>query len=460
VQDSPITDGTVEQLYLSFAHAALHRWKEWAEKEGVKRRQSVRVYFSEAGITEDVTDALDFGYLIAMHREELSELHETDKCVKSLLHAGAIRPPSLSDAAGNRIVTPTYEQIRPWLAQQIGHAVGEAVMIAGDLAPSDDQLLAVFADYRDAWIATTDQWDVRVPLRHFETNLASLKIGSFELKPFRPEDKNAVMGYYQAAAEPSLLAIHEARFMLSTLHSYLPADTDEQIRIRAEAERIITAMRLLKPGDVGALCIHKSKVKSKPWGHATYGPLAGFTVGRFGQVYHLEERDVPAVLTLLSLLSQLAENKQLRSLDVALRRFNQGFGRQVPEDRVVDYVVALESCLLPDRGEELALRFALRGAVLLARRRDPLETRGLLDGMYDARSQIVHSGKLLGAMRIKALDRLKITAAELPKLCELILRDALLELLPRVASGASLAQVAGQLEHELLSGLLPEEPGP
>lgn len=448
---------SVEQLYLRFAHAALNRWKEWAEKEGVKRRQSVRVYFTEGGITEDVKELPDFGYLMAMHTEELSTLEEADSCVKALLHSGAIKPPLLSDAHGRAILTPTYDQLRPWLVQQIGYALVEAVNIVGGLSPSDEQILAAFADYKEAWSATSHRWDVRVPLRHFETDLVSIKFGSFELMPFRPDDKNVVMGYYQAAVEPTLLDLHETKFMLCASYSYAPADNDEQKRIREEAERIIAAMRLVKPGDVGALCIHQSKVRSKPWGHSTYGPLLGFTVGRWGQAYHLQESDVPPLLTLLSVLTQAANSNHLRSLEVALRRFNQGYGRQIPEDRVVDYVVALESCLLPDRGEELSLRFALRGATLLAKRRDPVQTRGLLDGMYDARSQIVHSGKLLSTMKVKALERLKVTAAELPKLCEEILRDALQELLPRVAGGESLSQITQQLEVELLAGLSPRK---
>jgi hypothetical protein len=85
-------------------------------------------------------------------------------------------------------------------------------------------------------------------------------------------------------------------------------------------------------------------------------------------------------------------------LSVGLRRFNQSYERNIPEDQIIDLTVALESTLLADRGEELTYRLAVRGAALLANVGTPWElrkSRALLATMYDVRSRIVHGGQQL-----------------------------------------------------------------
>lgn len=77
---------------------------------------------------------------------------------------------------------------------------------------------------------------------------------------------------------------------------------------------------------------------------------------------------------------------------MALRRFNLAYERVLPEDRLIDYTIALEALLLR-RGEqqELAYRLALRGSALLGKNPEArFEIFSRLRTAYSIRSDVVH----------------------------------------------------------------------
>jgi hypothetical protein len=428
--------------------------RKWAESDGVAERRSVRVIFREDGIAADVQDLPDYHWLVFNHKQELSSLAEVDLCIKPFLQRGVMKPPQLSDAEGKPIITPTYETIRSYLLEDLISALSETIWNSGGLTPTDEQLLSTFAEYKKAWSATEDQWDVIVPLRNFTSAVVPVKLGRFDLRPLLPEERNIVAGgHYIAPVGISLAELAHTRFALRSAYAHVPSNFAEQNTVRRAAERVLTALRLAKVGDLGVISFFQRQLNKKPGGVSTYDPFPEFSSKRWGEAYELREEDVPAILTILAVLDRGEVEARLRPLEVALRRFNQGYGRTYPEDRIIDCVVALESCLLPDKGEELGLRFALRGLTLLAKKRDPEEARALLDGMYDARSQIVHAGKQLHTMKLRALDRAKISPLDLPKQCEAILREVLQELLPRVAYGESLRVITEELDRKLIRAI-------
>ncbi len=78
-------------------------------------------------------------------------------------------------------------------------------------------------------------------------------------------------------------------------------------------------------------------------------------------------------------------------LRIALSRFDKGCLDQEQEDKLIDYVISLESVLIGDSGTDLKLRFSLRGASLLGNTQDErseLFTR--LANAYEARNHLVH----------------------------------------------------------------------
>ncbi|MGD3107562.1 hypothetical protein [Streptomyces sp. YGL11-2] len=84
--------------------------------------------------------------------------------------------------------------------------------------------------------------------------------------------------------------------------------------------------------------------------------------------------------------------------DFALHRFYQGVARQSSADAVVDFVVALESLLLPydsdARHGDLGYRFRMHGAHFLAPKKSGRrEVVKQLLNLYALRSRLVHGGK-------------------------------------------------------------------
>lgn len=84
--------------------------------------------------------------------------------------------------------------------------------------------------------------------------------------------------------------------------------------------------------------------------------------------------------------------------DLALHRFCLGAARATSTDAVLDFVICLESLLLPydeqARRGDLGYRFRIHGAHYLSNtRKDRKETASRLAGLYELRSRLVHGGK-------------------------------------------------------------------
>jgi hypothetical protein len=100
-----------------------------------------------------------------------------------------------------------------------------------------------------------------------------------------------------------------------------------------------------------------------------------------------------------------------RSTELALRRFNLGCGRDDVADALIDFVIALETLLLPydekTRRSEMTYRFRMHGAHFISA---SVSERGLiydqLGDLYDVRSRLVHGGKFPRPDEIQASERL------------------------------------------------------
>ena len=87
---------------------------------------------------------------------------------------------------------------------------------------------------------------------------------------------------------------------------------------------------------------------------------------------------------------QSARQRKRKRLDAALRRFNFAYERKEPEDKLVDYMIALEALLLADQ-QELKYKLALRGAALIGNNaEDRKRIYDELGEAYNQRSKTVH----------------------------------------------------------------------
>ncbi len=155
--------------------------------------------------------------------------------------------------------------------------------------------------------------------------------------------------------------------------------------------------------------------------------------------------DLSDLQTLLQTVTQLEKYNLATPAspqDLALHRFYSGAARSNPADAILDFVIALESLLLPydesARHGDLGYRFQIHGAHYLSE--DPSDRVNLakkLAALYGLRSRLVHGGKYPAPAEISSG---KQVADELARLG---LRRALREGFP---TAATLKQMAlGQL---------------
>lgn len=229
---------------------------------------------------------------------------------------------------------------------------------------------------------------------------------------------------------------------------------------------VLTALRLSKRGDVGILGLLEERQVSSVWDRDFVNVLLDeypTTLGR--STYILNETELPKVRKIFDAPQRLKtvprRGDTIQShgeLTVALRRFNQVYGRHLIEDRIIDLTIALESSLLAKERDELNYRLSLRGAALLADTEPPWETgrsQVLLKTMYEVRSGIVHNGQQLADLEkvIRKLQPIGIPPQEFPQQCEDIVRDILRAYVLRLEGSRSVEVVNQELERRIVGGL-------
>ncbi len=194
---------------------------------------------------------------------------------------------------------------------------------------------------------------------------------------------------------------------------------------------VIIVLRLLK---ASGLCCPGVVTFRKGWmvaGMLQWNTRPASRLG-FGSLT-LDEKDVSLLIGLWRTLKAgfLAGNR-FRFLGTAMRRFNYSFDRSLPEDRLVDLLIAAESLFLHDATEpaergELRFRLALRGAMFVAHPAySQRQVYQVLRRAYDARSTIVHGGEARKAALPDAPDaNLNQLVAAIEEILRLALRRAI-----------------------------------
>jgi hypothetical protein len=161
--------------------------------------------------------------------------------------------------------------------------------------------------------------------------------------------------------------------------------------------RAIGAMRLIASGDVGISAIFVQRVARFNVGiggiHST-----GSTLDTIGNPYAWSPDRRPlydVTYTALARLEKIGYRKAPGNLDLALRAFMSTYDRfpTAMDTKLVDAITALEAVLGSET--EIAFKLSFRVASLLAATDEQRsELLKAIKGFYDARSRIVHGGRL------------------------------------------------------------------
>ena len=168
-----------------------------------------------------------------------------------------------------------------------------------------------------------------------------------------------------------------------------PIKIEEKERIN----KVLAALRLFKPGGVGVNRI-RIKRQSAIWDSKSsrFGLSSRLFWGT--SYYSLTKNEVKQFQSFWELFNKKIE--QLPSLSITIRRFNDAYERDRPEDKLIDYMIAFETLLIKrgDRGE-LTHKIAVRSARLLTQNYEEREKiMKEMKKFYKARSKVVHGEKV------------------------------------------------------------------
>lgn len=468
-QKNAETSEALDDLFLAFSHAVLPVLNRWIMAGELWVDFYLRGDFEENAYYRKMDQVPAFGGLLQKHLSDLLELGETQRCVEKHLQAG-ILPASVNGTdevkqqAALDLIVPFVESCR-----QLD------VLPLADL--TNDQILEQYYRCRAAWEDAASPFAITFPLINFSSDLSQTQQLSshLHLAPLTPADKTTLWNddaQLFSLSTPPLDAttfLHLTWKLVGTFSAPKKEDASDMSRTRQEAldelGDIMNAMHLLKGGDVGAPAIYQKRLAPVLW----EGTKMCYSLNQVRQfpspcsAYELHEADIAPLRALVKALQQvrLAQSQGTSAvygdLSVGLRRFNQSYERNIPEDQIIDLTIALESTLLGDVEDELKYRLAIRGAALLASAEAswmPRESKALLLGMYDVRSSIVHSGQQLSDPKvIKKIRNLGMQPKDFLQQCEQIIRDVLKAYIQRRAEGQSVKQVNEELEVYLMDGL-------
>jgi hypothetical protein len=375
----------------------------------------------------------------------------------------------------NTIENPSFDEIKERIIEELLVSIDDFCERYNTFRPSKKQLIEQYHRFKELWTASDIRYDVTFPLVNFESDIQQeSSIGSYlQLAPFSSQEKTIIWNEHASRFSMQTMPISPQKFMnvkyrLNGIHHqkkddpFRPFDAYEAF---AEMDNVLTALRLLKEGDVGVPTIFaKGHISSWKQTAYSFALLEEHLIRKRALRYILKEIDLPSVRSLFNTLEKLnslqagdSKRKPHGDLTVALRRFNLSYCRDLHEDRLIDLTISLESTLLEGLRDELKYRLALRGAALLAEmpQWEPIKSKALLSAMYDARSGIVHNGQQLTELEkdIRKLQQFGIQPGEFPQQCENIVRDILRMYVLLKNTDQSVKQVNQELDERIVKNL-------
>jgi hypothetical protein len=164
-------------------------------------------------------------------------------------------------------------------------------------------------------------------------------------------------------------------------------DSYEDAKDRANHKflSLIRSLRLLKQGSpyTGEGIAYQPGI---PGSRRDYWPWEGLPLPSYSGDYEFKRSERSTLKAIYRAVRSVSSRFEL-----ALRRLDMAYSRELDEDRLIDCWVALESLFLPGISDELSFRASLRIAYFLGRRPDErLEIYERMRESYKARSRVVH----------------------------------------------------------------------
>jgi hypothetical protein len=230
-----------------------------------------------------------------------------------------------------------------------------------------------------------------VPLRNFESNAkeirvsSSLRIRSIKRAELAPFSRHEFSSKVQVRAPSFALEMtHRAKKYFGTSH-----ENEEGPAPGDEIESVFSAMRLFKQGTFAHDLMTVIPSIEFPRMQVWMGVGLRSWLGPVTKSYVLKDSEVRQFCRFCS---SFLRGELPSVVKIALRRFGFAYDRGSLEDKLIDYVVALESLFLREGEQaEIGHRLSLRVAKLLSKtfaRR--LQVKKKVSDLYSKRSRIAH----------------------------------------------------------------------
>lgn len=383
-----VRDAGLYSRYVAFIRAALTLVREHQNGQPAPTRLRTKVRRQDARTTQiEGEQEPDIFFLLVPYFDALKSLTEFES-----LHAYILSSPLADHVfvdAGNKPIEQAESQswwlmnfyVVPLLTRYIGP---ELV-----LDFEEGRARSVYAGFEAFLESTQVTYSIVAPLEWFEGPDEEVRLNATTV--LRKLSEGEIQYLWHLGEFGGIVDRHQALGMSFCLETTQVAEKNAPVdfsEVYVDLIRVVTALRLLKSGQVGIPVVTQRSCGPAfgPGGStATSGPSPASMGPRY--VLTLGERG-----DLLSVYEALTQGTVPKQLKVALDRFNYAYNRTRPDDRLIDYWIALEALFLPDEPpQELRYRASLRVAYFVSQGPEEREeTFTQIRRSYDVRSAIVH----------------------------------------------------------------------
>jgi hypothetical protein len=244
-----------------------------------------------------------------------------------------------------------------------------------------------FLDLEDYLLNNTIYCEATVPLQNFECAIRRLNLEQgLEIRELSESDKEKIVTRAITGSLENEMEALRHRFAVIIEMSWAKGSTPT-IDHRPKLNKLLTALRLFKTGEIGANVVYRREPKWQP-GHIVGG--AGrdiYSVPVTGPIYQLNPQEATDFLHFWKWIYQMPFDG---NTEVAIRWFNHGYEDWIPEDKIISFMTAFESLFLRDhepKGKSLVNRIPK----LLTNSVNRGQMEKDVKAMWDFRSDVVHA---------------------------------------------------------------------
>ncbi len=425
----------LHDAWMSFVVAALHLLKKKRAEGSLKVPTLPREKYTverDGGLKTSHFNEPQFYLVLYGLREELSNMEEYKGVAKL-----AGQDPRISKHFDQLVGTGSVVVLRS-LWEYVSFPLLKQLLKGSEQLDFDPGLFErTLSDMLGYFDSETVTMRYLAPLQNFESDSDSIDLAQgLTIRKLRTEEledlasisaESGMMPFYEVTTLKYAIELsQETRKQIGGLPTPASPEVAQTVE---DLGKVILALRLFKAGNVAYDMVRVSTVLDVPGslsGTTSYGPHLRF---RPGKKYSLVGSECGEFRGFWDSLRDRDFDKP-SSLTVAIRRFNFAYNRQGLEDKLVDYMIAVEALFMKkEERSELVHRLSLRVARLLGRDfKERQDIQKEVKEYYKKRSSVVHGGetKLTDDVILQLEERLRAAFKLLMPSLEDLSQDELL----------------------------------